>query len=125
MLSLSPHKRRKKISLTPMIDVVFLLLVFFMLSTKLNKDTAIQIGGAGHAGIYQGPPRLITIFAEQIKINGTPTTFMKLPSDLELLTRDKTDTIILQPQEGATVQKLADVLSSLNQAGFTNVVVVQ
>lgn len=39
--------RRKKvpleISLTPMIDVVFLLLIFFMVTTTFNQQTAIKI----------------------------------------------------------------------------------
>lgn len=39
------HKQRQDpdISLTPMIDVVFLLLLFFMVSTTFNHESAISI----------------------------------------------------------------------------------
>ena len=36
-------KRNLEISITPMIDVVFLLLIFFMVTTTFNKNTALQI----------------------------------------------------------------------------------
>ncbi|MDO8845932.1 MAG: biopolymer transporter ExbD [Methylicorpusculum sp.] len=39
------RKKREKleISITPMIDVVFLLLIFFMVTTTFNKETALNI----------------------------------------------------------------------------------
>ncbi|MGR9051580.1 MAG: ExbD/TolR family protein [Gammaproteobacteria bacterium] len=40
------HRRRKErleISITPMIDVVFLLLIFFMVTTTFNRETALNI----------------------------------------------------------------------------------
>lgn len=40
------HKNKRKpldISLTPMIDVVFLLLIFFMVTTTFNKESTIEV----------------------------------------------------------------------------------
>ena len=37
------RKRETSIELTPLIDVVFLLLIFFMVSSTLVKDTALSI----------------------------------------------------------------------------------
>lgn len=43
-MNLRPHRLEPPdINLTPMIDVVFLLLIFFMLSTTFKEDTRIQI----------------------------------------------------------------------------------
>ena len=39
-----PDKRAEiEINLTPLIDVVFLLLIFFMVSTKFISDSAIEV----------------------------------------------------------------------------------
>jgi len=38
------HRREKlEISITPMIDIVFLLLIFFMVTTTFNRHTELQI----------------------------------------------------------------------------------
>src|SRR3546814_18207863 len=37
-------RRRASISLTPLIDVVFILLIFFMLATSFVDDRAIEVG---------------------------------------------------------------------------------
>jgi len=37
------HKESLDVNLTPLIDVVFLLLIFFMVSTTFKKDTEIKI----------------------------------------------------------------------------------
>lgn len=40
------HRKKKEkleISITPMIDVVFLLLIFFMVTTTFNKESALNI----------------------------------------------------------------------------------
>ncbi|MGR9045889.1 MAG: ExbD/TolR family protein [Gammaproteobacteria bacterium] len=40
------HRKKKdklEISITPMIDVVFLLLIFFMVTTTFNRETALNI----------------------------------------------------------------------------------
>lgn len=57
----SPRSRRKP-SLTPMIDVVFLLLVFFMLASRFGLEAMMPLPlvGAG-GGAYSGPPRLVDI----------------------------------------------------------------
>lgn len=42
-----PARRRTVISLTPLIDVVFILLVFFMLATSFDRFRRLPLAGAG------------------------------------------------------------------------------
>ena len=51
----SPRSRRKP-SLTPMIDVVFLLLVFFMLASRFGSDALVPLSLGGSGDTYSGPP---------------------------------------------------------------------
>ena len=45
-MQLGPPLKRRKPSLTPMIDVVFLLLVFFMLAWRFGVDTHLPLNAA-------------------------------------------------------------------------------
>ncbi len=43
-MNLRPHRRQShELNLTPLIDVVFLLLIFFMVSTTFDKDARIKV----------------------------------------------------------------------------------
>lgn len=43
-MNLHPEKRKDiELNLTPLIDVVFLLLIFFMVSTTFDKDSRIKV----------------------------------------------------------------------------------
>ena len=47
MFDFATQSRRRTPSLTPMIDVVFLLLVFFMLASRFGVDMEIPLNLAG------------------------------------------------------------------------------
>ena len=43
MFSFAASRPRRRPSLTPMIDVVFLLLIFFMVSTTFTRETQVEL----------------------------------------------------------------------------------
>ncbi|WP_439124218.1 ExbD/TolR family protein [Marivita sp.] len=124
MLDLSHQKRRRRIGLTPMIDVVFLLLVFFMLAARFGVTDAIPVTLSGSGSTqYDGPPRLVTVLPDGLSVNGveTPDPVAALTP---LMTRD-TDIIILRSRDGASVQHLLNAMGALRAAGWTNLVVLE
>ena len=125
MLFDGSHRARRKPSLTPMIDVVFLLLVFFMLASRFGMDSAIQMPLASAGGNYTGPPRMVGIFPESLTLNGVEITQDELADALTELTEKKTDTIILRGKDKATLQRLIDVSQALKTAGFATMVLVE
>lgn len=125
MLRFAEPRPRRRPSLTPMIDIVFLLLVFFMLASQFGQDRALRLGlGAGGGG-YSGPPRLVSVAADGIALNGTPTDLPDLAGALAPLMQDRSDTVVLRPTGGADLQALTDVASTLQAAGFSALVVVE
>lgn len=62
------------INLTPLIDVVFLLLIFFMVSTTFTKETHLKVDlpeAVGEPGIKQSEPLEILIDAQgSYAVNG-------------------------------------------------------
>ena len=121
----APRPARRP-SLTPMIDVVFLLLVFFMLAAQFGHDGSLPIeAGQGGATEYSGPPRLVDFTADQVRLNGVAVSPEGLPDALRRLMDDPDDIIVLRPRDGAPVQALVDLMADLQAAGFTHLVVVE
>lgn len=125
MFAFAPQRRTRRPSLTPMIDVVFLLLVFFMLASQFGRDTAVRLSGAGGGVAYSGPPRLIQIGPEALSLNGVGVGLEGLEAALAPLVSDRSDTIILRGADGASLQRLLDVAQVLQASGFGNLVLVE
>ncbi len=121
----APQPRRRRPSLTPMIDVVFLLLVFFMLAARFGMDQAIPMPLAGAGDGWQGPPRLIDVRPDGVRLNGEPTSPDALPDQLAGLTEAPSDPVILRGRDGATLQQVVDVARALTAAGYANLVLVE
>lgn len=122
----APARPRRRPSLTPMIDVVFLLLVFFMLAARFGQEGALdlRIAGGG-AEAWQGPPRLVQIEPEGLRLNGQATEEETLVSTLSGLTETRDDLILIQPAEGVALQRLLDVMAGLEAAGFTSLALIE
>ncbi|MEM6577395.1 MAG: biopolymer transporter ExbD [Pseudomonadota bacterium] len=125
MFEFAAPRTRRKPSLTPMIDVVFLLLVFFMLAAQFGREGALNLSGASGASAYEGPPRLITVLPDALLLNGSQKTEEALLGSLSNLTRSQNDAIVLQAREGANVQRLSDVAYRLTAAGFTRLILIE
>lgn len=126
MFAFAPPRQRRKPSLTPMIDVVFLLLVFFMLASQFGRDNALPLSGlSGGSSSYSGPPRLIDIGVDDLRLNGVVMSQDMLVQTLGELVEVQTDTVILRGSETATLQRMIDVAQDLRAAGFTALSVVE
>jgi biopolymer transport protein ExbD len=121
-----PPRSRRRPSLTPMIDVVFLLLVFFMLASRFGQETAVTVSGAGSGGVASaGAPRLVDVLPDALRLNGRPVALADLSAALAALTESGGDLIVLRPREGADLQRVLDVLAPLVAAGFTGLALTE
>ena len=127
MLSFARPRRARRPSLTPMIDVVFLLLVFFMLAARFGGDAALPIAAAGgSASGYEGPPRLVAVSAGgTLALNGQAVALDELAARLAPLMEAPDDMVVLRPRGDATVQDMVTVAERLRAAGLTRLVVVE
>lgn len=117
---------RRKPSLTPMIDVVFLLLVFFMLAARFGVDQVMPLPLAGGAGDgYRGAPRLVDIRPASVALNGVAMTEASLPGALSPLIAAPTDTVVLRGRNGADLQRIVDVAEGLGEAGYRALVLAE
>jgi len=101
--------RRRPVGLTPLIDVIFLLLLFFMLTTTFTRTGEITLtaAGAGSAGL---PPLFLRVAEDAITLNGAALTL----DDLAQALQEAGDTrLLIALADGLRAQRLADVLQAL------------
>ena len=128
MIQLNTIIRRRRPSLTPMIDVVFLLVIFFMLVARFGVDKVIDINlpsALGHNSQYEGAPRLVEIKSGNIvSLNGSEITLDQLSNNLSKLMPSPNALIILRSSAEASTQDLLNVLLHLKSEKITNVSVL-
>jgi biopolymer transport protein ExbD len=118
-------RRPRRPSLTPLIDVVFLLLVFFMLASRFGGESALGVSAGGGGETWSGPPRLVDIGAGTVRLNGIDVTPETLAEALAPLVAAMDDPVVLRVGADADVQALAAALSRLEAAGFRRLVVME
>ena len=123
-IDLGAARRSRRPTLTPLVDVVFLLLVFFMLAARFGVDRAIPLspGGDDGAATYEGAPRLVTVSPEGLRLNGQPVALSELGRRLAPLMPGPGATIVVKSRDGAELQEVVLVLDRLGHAGYTNLV---
>jgi biopolymer transport protein ExbD len=121
------------IELTPLIDVVFLLLIFFLITTSFVKpeqqDKSAQIpvnlpSGVSGKAISEGE-RLVLTVTEEGKIrldDGTTVEGEGLKAQLEQLYGTNPDAaILLRGDTSARHGNVVEILDTIKQSGFTEV----
>lgn len=124
-LAFGTPRPKKRHSLAPMIDVVFLLLVFFMLASQFGRDRMVPLVMPGGGQPYEGPPRLIRVEADGLLLNGMPLAAEALDTRLRPLVGSQADPVLLQPGGAASLQHVMDAAALLTAAGYTSLVVVE
>lgn len=118
-------RRRRRLNLTPMIDVVLLLLVFFMMVSRFGGMQGMPLAVAGSGGgAWSGPPRLVTLEGEGVALNGVAVPVEGLVAALRPLMASAEDPVVLRTGDAA-VQALVAVLDGLRAGGITRVIVVE
>lgn len=118
------------INLTPLIDVVFLLLIFFMVSTTFTKETHMDLElptSTSTAESVEGTPIEIVISAEgSYLINGQALVQSTLESltravQLEMSVDDQANGIIIVADAKAPHQSVVFALDAAGQLGISQV----
>lgn len=118
--------RRSIISLTPLIDVVFILLVFFMLATSFSQWRTIDLGvakagsGAGMKGAI-----LVDIRTDGLRMAGRQIDEVDLVNSLHGRFRDDpAQRVLIKPAPAVELQRAVDLIDSIARAGGTDVSLV-
>jgi biopolymer transport protein ExbD len=120
------------LNLTPMIDVVFLLLIFFMTATQFAKvEQAVELelptvgeSGASVAAVVE--PKIVTVTSEgQITLDGQERSLEALEADLRTACESSTTAagpaVLIHGDARCDFQHVAAALAACRSAGVSDV----
>lgn len=116
------------LSLTPLIDVVFLLLIFFLVTSEFEDEERqldIVLPSATSAEPMIAKVREIVIDVDregQIYLRGKPTTVDALESVLVTAVADNPtgQAVVIRVDRSATFQPVVDVMDLCNRSGVSD-----
>ena len=113
-------RRRPALSLTSLIDVIFLLLMFFMLTSTFTRLGEIEFAAAPRGGVEvpQTPPVFVQLSTETLRLNGAEVPLEGLRAALESLAGPE-GLVLVALADGVQAQRLVDVLALLRGAAFS------
>jgi len=124
----SDRKPRRLISLTPLIDVVFILLVFFMISSNFVewRKIPLQSGQSGNSTSSQGTALLIRVTDDHLYIEDTAFDSIALNSLLtEKMDENPDLKILIKPEQAVKLQRLVSVMDDLQTSAINQVTIVK
>jgi len=104
-------KRRARLSMTSLIDVIFLLLLFFMLTSTFSKFGEIEFSTAAAEGSNQDVPiRFVKLEQDRLLVDGTEVS---LDAVAALFGGISEQIVLISLGQKATSQQLIDLLAAL------------
>lgn len=121
------HRREEaetRIELSPLIDVVFILLIFFIVSTVFVRESGVKVDKpeASSATTIDNQLIILAVTARgEIVHAGANIGLSGIPSTIEPLLESPTDPVVIQADSAVTTQQLVRVIDQLKIAGAENV----
>lgn len=114
---------RRAISLTPLIDVVFILLLFFMLSSTFIQWRQIDVSAPTEASSDTKTQRIVTLTSDKglFTLDGTQYDSQNADALKALVLQDVDAVYVIKVEPGLRTQSMIDLLDALKQAGANTV----
>ncbi|MEM8865839.1 MAG: biopolymer transporter ExbD [Planctomycetota bacterium] len=110
------------INLTPMIDVVFLLVIFFMVATKFTesqRNIELQLPTTAEAGDATPPPkpRIVAVFEDgHVELDGQVVSLASLTEELREATQQSDDVqVVIHGDARCDFQHVAATLAACRE----------
>ena len=124
-LSSGYEEKKARVEMLPLIDVVFLLLVFFiyaMLSMVVHRGLKVDLPAAGSSSLEQSDYIAITIDADnRLFLNEAPVEAKGLAARVQSLRGNEAKPVFINGDEKADLGLAIELLDQLKQAGIEEV----
>ena len=97
--------------MTSLIDVIFLLLLFFMLSSTFSKFAEVDLAGpAGQGNGAEGETLFLQVTEDGLRLNTASLSIDKLSARLSEVSQQEGTRLLLSLSGDVTSQRLTDIL---------------
>ncbi len=124
--------RKKKeqtsdVDISPLIDMVFILLIFFMVSSTFIKDMKLDLERPGASSAARASSKVIRVYLDdqaQTYVDGQPVKVWAIQSKLRDLLHSSTEkSVLVVTDETIAVEKLIEVVDQCRMSGAKDVAV--
>ena len=118
------ERRNRRLSLTPLIDCVFILLVFFMLQTNFLRPHTIEFAKAAGALGAASDTDIISVELQNngtIWLNGEMVDIASLQNHAAEITSPDNTRVVLSVDPDVILQRAVDVMDLFNQHGISSI----
>lgn len=126
-LEFTTKRRSSAISLTPLIDVVFILLLFFMLASNFSQERSLSIASQSPANPAVTDTELIRASVrledvDTIFLDGAPFNQSDFLNTISIrLENDPDISVAISVSERVNVQSLLDLISLIKAVGVVKI----
>jgi biopolymer transport protein ExbD len=118
-----------ELNVTPLLDLAFVLLIIFMITTPLMEksvDVVLPSSTAAKNAVDPGAVQTVVLHRdEQMDLNGEPLTLADLQGALERLRQTRPDVaVVIRSHKELPVQRLIDVMDAVQRAHVSKIGVV-
>ena len=123
--NLTPQAEEGEIDITPMLDVVFIMLIFFIVTASFVKESGIEVNRPD-ASTAQSKPRANILIAisdlGEIWIDKRKVEESQVRANIERMHAENPQgTVVIQADEEAKTRLLVAVMDAARAAGVTDV----
>ena len=122
------EQREQDIDISPLIDVVFILLIFFMVSTTFVKDAQLELERPSAQSAEPADTKSVRISIDRsgdIYLGDTPIRLWMLQGRVREELRSASESnVLVVVDRGITAERLIDVVDQCRLAGAKNVGVI-
>ena len=119
-LAAEQRRRRALIGMTPLIDVVFILLIFFMLASSFMswRVIGLDLPAQGAARPAEVPPLVVEVQTDGIVLAGERLGLEGLIERVAVkIAQDPEQSVLVRPAAGVPLQDAIRVLDALSAVG--------
>jgi biopolymer transport protein ExbD len=118
-----------ELNVTPLLDLAFVLLIIFMITTPLMENSVDLVIPTSEAAKHAIDPHAVQTIAINreglIRFNNEPTDVQQLESSLTTLKESNPEVaVVIRSDKELSVQKLINVMDAVQRAKITKVGVV-
>lgn len=118
------QRSRQELNVAPLIDVVFLLLIFFMLASTFIEPKAVDIrlSGGDHQTVAPVDPLVVEVTPDgSVRLNGLRLSLKQLTVEITgRIKGDPTRVVTIMAGAEISVQTLIQVMDQVRAAGTNN-----
>ena len=120
------RQEENKINLTPMLDVVFIMLIFFIVTATFVKEVGLDVNQPENEPVPVDPEKKSIVVHvtnhDRIIIAGTDVDVRQVRANIERMHAENPEApVIIRPHADSTTDTMVRILDSARQAGVGNV----